>query len=235
MSCTSAGAKAALQRMFLGTLDGAEFGRLRDHAAGCAECRKAYGELTVLEEVLEGRALSADRMALLEEHLLDRWVALPERGFSWQRTLAPIAAAALLVVALAARLPGKEEWHSRGGGGALYGVRAFCIGREGRVSAEARPGQTLPCSAGAAVQLSYTAARSARLSVRVRTSSGQAVALFPASGGAADVQAGVDVLLSYSTPVDASWLRDRAEVTARFTDANGAVLGLSQVSFFSQP
>jgi hypothetical protein len=126
--------------------------------------------------------------------------------------------------------PGEGEWQARSGSpGSAFGVRAFCVSPEGKVQGEAQPGGRLACSEGAAVQFSYTAPAGARLSVAAKSPSGEVLQFFPREGEAAPVTPGVDVPLSYSTPVQGGWLSEPLEVRARFTDEKGQVLGETQV------
>ncbi len=236
MRCEDRQAKAALKALFLGELDAEGHARLRAHAGACAECGASYERLSRVESALEKRVLSQGREALLETQLLARVAAASgaerSRGFSWGwlRVALPVAACAGLALVALPRLqgagtPGDDGWQARAGGpGSAYGVRAFCVGADGQVRGEARPGGALACPEGAAVQFSYTAPEGVRLSVAAKASSGELLQFFPREGEAAPVAPGVDVPLSFSTPVQGGWLSEPLEVRARFLDARGQVL-----------
>lgn len=242
MTCTNTEAKAALQALFLGELEPERHARLREHAKTCAECREAYERLSRVESSLEKRVLPKGREALLEAQLMKRVqssekAAAPERRslWDWWKVLLPAAAVAAVALLVVPRVqgpkPGEGEWQARSGGaGSAFGVRAFCVSPDGKVQGEAQPGGRLACSEGAAVQFSYTAPQGARLSVAAKSPSGEVLQFFPREGEAAPVTPGVDVPLSYSTPVQGGWLSAPLEVRARFTDEKGQVLGETEVT-----
>lgn len=243
MKCTNTEAKAALRALFIGELEPERHARLREHAKTCAECREDYERLSRVESSLEKRVLPAGREALLEAQILARvraseQAAAPERRsfWDWWKVLLPaaaVAAVAMLVVLPQVRGPGpgNEEWQARGSGDkSAFGVRAFCVSPEGKVQGEAQPGGRLACAEGAAVQFSYTAPQGARLSVAAKSPSGEVLQFFPREGEAAPVTPGVDVPLSYSTPVQGGWLSAPMEVRALFTDEKGQVLGETEVT-----
>ena len=62
-----------------------------------------------------------------------------------------------------------------------------------------------------------------------KSASGEVLQFFPREGSQAPVTPGVDVPLSYSTPVQGGWLSAPMEVRAQFTDDKGQVLGETQV------
>lgn len=236
--CADRQAKKSLEALFRGELDAEGFTRLRAHAAGCAECREAYDQLSRVESVLEKRALPAGREALLEKELFARLGAAakparapePERKRFFQPWLVPAAmglavAMVLLVVGPQLRKPEEPEWQARGGepGSSAWGIRAFCVGADGQVSGEALPGGTLVCGEGSAVQFSYTAPKTARLTVEATSPEGEPLRFFP-SEGEGRVGAGVDLPLPYSTPVLGSWLSGPLEVRASFKDEQGRPL-----------
>ena len=235
-ACTDARAKQALRQLFEGSLDAEGFTRLRAHLEGCAECREAYERLGRVESLLEGRALPEHRQALLEEQLFARLDAAarparaPERKrFTLPSFLMPslvglaVATVALVVVVPRLRAP-EPEWSARGGSGtSAWGVRAFCVGADGQVRGEARPGEALVCGEGDALQLSYTAPEAARLTVEA-VGEQQPLRFFPAEGESAPVSPGVDQPLPYSTPVQGGWLSAPLRLRARFLDARGQVL-----------
>ena len=59
--------------------------------------------------------------------------------------------------------------------------------------------------------------------------SGEPLRFYPQEGEAAEVAAGVDVLLPYSTPVEGGWLAGPLEVQASFSDAKGRPLSTTRV------
>jgi anti-sigma factor RsiW len=244
--CEDRQAKQSLEALFRGELDAEGFARLRTHAAGCAECHEAYDKLGRVESVLEKRALPAGREALLEKELFARLgvaarpvrapVPPPERKRFFQLFLVPAtmglaAALVLLVVAPQLREQRAPEWQARGAetGTSAWGIRAFCVGADGQVSAEALPGGTLACGEGGAVQFSYTAPEAARLTVEATSPSGEPLRFFPPEGEGR-VTAGVDVPLPHSTPVTESWLTGPLEVRASFKDEQGRSLSETRVS-----
>lgn len=242
MTCKNDEARAALKALFLGELKAEGHLRLREHAAVCAECREQYERLSRVESSLEKRVLPKGREALLEAQLMARVqakerAAAPERSSFWEWWKVALPAVAMAAVALVVVLPrvggqkpADSEWQARKGSTeTAYGVRAFCVSTEGKVQAEALPGGKLACPEGAAVQFSYTAPEGARLSVAAKSPSGELLQFFPREGEAAPVTPGVDVPLSYSTPVQGGWLSAPLEVHARFTDEKGRMLGETQV------
>ncbi|HLL84814.1 MAG TPA: hypothetical protein VK420_19250 [Longimicrobium sp.] len=247
--CADQRAKRALRALFTGELDAEGFTHLRAHAATCDECREAYDKLGRMDSALEGRALSANREALLEKALFTQLGAAaskparapaPERERSrFPRFLMPAAAGLSMAAAAAVLLvmvrpePRPSEWQARGGGQAgtsAWGIRVFCVGSEGAVRAEAKPGGTLVCGEGASVQFSYTAPQPARLAIEATSAAGEPLRFFPREGEAAEVTAGVDVVLAYSTPVQPGWLSAPLEVRASFTDARGQVLSQTRLT-----
>jgi anti-sigma factor RsiW len=242
MTCANSEAKAALQALFLGELDAEAHARLRAHAKTCAPCGEAYEKLSRVESALEKRVLPQQREALLEAQLMARVraaerAAAPERRsfWEWWKVALPMAAAvAVAVVVVLPRVQGSggpgDEWQARSGSkDGAFGVRAFCVGADGQVRGEARPGGTLACPEGAAVQFSYTAPQGARLSVAAKAASGEELQFFPREGEAVAVAPGVDVPLEHSTPVQGGWLSAPLEVRARFVDEKGQLLGETQV------
>lgn len=243
MTCTNSEMKAALRQLFLGELKPEAHAQLREHAKTCPQCRDDYERLSRVESALEKRVLPQGREALLEAQLMARVqasekAAAPERRsfWGWWKVALPaaaMAAVALLVVVPRARTsnPAEGEWQARKGSDkSAYGVRAFCVSSEGQVQGEALPGGKLACPEGASVQFSYTAPQGARLSVAAKSTSGEVLQFFPREGSQASVTPGVDVPLSYSTPVQGGWLSAPMEVRAQFTDDKGQVLGETQVT-----
>ncbi|MCP3142974.1 hypothetical protein [Pyxidicoccus xibeiensis] len=248
--CADRKAKRALEALFLGTLNAEGFTQLRSHAATCASCRGTYDKLSRVESSLEKRALPDSRQALLEGALFARLGAsvaparAPARALESERRsffqpwmgaglgLAVAAGVAMLVVLprQVEQAPG-SEWQARSSAsGSAFGVRAFCIGADGKALAEARPGGTLACAEGGSVQFSYTAPAAARLTIEAAAPSGEPLRFFPSEGPATEVSPGVDVTLPFSTPVQGGWLSGALDVRARFTDAQGRVLEESRVT-----
>jgi hypothetical protein len=238
--CTDRQAKQALEALFRGDLDGEGYSRLRAHAAGCAECQEAYDKLSRVASVLEKRALPSGREALLEQELFARLgtapkparAPVPERKPFFPPFFMPLAAglavAAMAVLLVVPQLREREsEYQARGPetGTSAWGVRAFCVGANGELQGEARPGGTLVCHEGGTVQFSYTALEGARLTIETMSPSGEPLRFFPPEGVTDEVAAGVDLPLAYSTPVEGGWLAGPLEVRARFTDARGQTLG----------
>ena len=220
MTCANTEAKAALRALFMGELKAEGHGALRAHAKACAECGEAYEKLSRVESSLEKRVLPQGREALLEAQLMARLqaaerAAVPARSSFWDFWKIALPVGAMAAVAMMVVLPRMQqgpgaaggEWQARSGSkDGAYGVRAFCVSTQGQVQGEARPGGTLACPEGAAVQFSYTAPEGARLSVAAKSPSGEVLQFFPREGDAAPVGPGVDVPLEYSTPVEGGWL-----------------------------
>jgi hypothetical protein len=219
---------------------------LRAHAAGCDECHEAYDQLGRVESVLEKRALPASREALLEQELMARLGAAAkparapvrtERTSFFPRFLVPamaglaMAGLAMLVVVPQLRTD-ESQWGTRGGekGTLAWGIRAFCVGADGQVTGEARPGGRLVCGEGSAVQFSYTALEAARLTVEATSPEGEPLRFFPPMGTAPEVEVGADVLLPLSTPVQEGWLAGPLEVRATFEDARGRPLAKTHLT-----
>ncbi|CAM3098320.1 hypothetical protein G4177_17005 [Corallococcus sp. ZKHCc1 1396] len=243
--CDDRRAKQAMSALFQeGSqgLDAAGFERLREHLATCPSCQDTYDRLSRVESALEQRALPQARSALLEQALWTRMakaaspaprpavVESPRRWFTapWfvPLSLGVVAASVALVVvvpSLQRAEPTAPEWQARSAepGVGAWGVRAFCIAPAGTVLAEARPGGTLACAEGHAVQFSYTAPERVRLSLDGTSVTGEALHFFPREGAASEVAAGVDVPLPFSTPVQGGWLTGPVLVRANFTDAQG--------------
>ena len=242
MRCANSEAKAALQALFMGALEPKAHGQLREHAKTCAECAEAYEKLSRVESALEKRVLPQQRQELLEAQLMARLqaaerAAAPARSsfWDWWKVALPVGAlAAVAMVVVLPRMQGTgtptDEWGVRSGTKeGAFGVRAFCVSPQGQVQGEARPGGTLACAEGSAVQFSYTAPEGARLSVAAKSASGELLQFFPREGDVAPVGPGVDVPLEYSTPVEGGWLAAPLEVRARFVDEKGQVLSETQV------
>jgi hypothetical protein len=235
-TCANRQAKQALEALFRGELDGEGYTRLRAHAAECAECREAYDKSSRVESALEKRALPSSREALLEKELFARLgvaakparAPVPERKPFFPTFFMPaalgLAVCAVLLVLVVPQLRQQDsEFQARGAetGSSAWGVRAFCIGPDGQVLGEARPGGTLACPEGGTVQFSYTAPEAVRLSISAASPSGEPLSFFPREGEAPEVSAGVDTPLPFSTPVQGGWLTGPLEVEVTFTDARG--------------
>ncbi|QAT87493.1 hypothetical protein EJ065_5963 [Corallococcus coralloides] len=243
--CGDRQAKQAMAALFEKGRDGLDadgFERLRAHLATCPGCQETYTRLTRVESVLEQRALPQARSALLEQALFARLQPAPARRKWFASPLfMPLAlSAAAATVALVVVAPtlerqeqqGVPEWQARSSapGAGAWGVRAFCISPEGTVLAEARPGGTLTCAEGNAVQFSYTAPERVRLSLEGLPKEGEPLRFFPSEGPAPEVAAGVDVTLPFSTPVQGGWLTGPVPVRAHFTDAQGRTVADTQVT-----
>ena len=203
MTCANSEAKAALRALFVGELEAQAHGRLRAHAKTCAECGEAYEKLSRVESALEKRVLPQQREALLEAQLMARVqaaerAAAPKRSSLWDLWKVAVPMGALAAVAMLVVLPRMQgtgtpgdEWQARSGTKeGAFGVRAFCVSAQGQVQGEARPGGTLACAEGSAVQFSYTAPEGARLSVAAKSASGEVLQFFPREGDAAPVKSG---------------------------------------------
>ncbi|NMO21396.1 hypothetical protein HPC49_45915 [Pyxidicoccus fallax] len=251
--CANTKAKQDLAALFRGELDTEGFTRLRAHAATCGNCREAYDRLSRVESSLEQRALPENRQALLEGELFARLgakaaaasapvraVPRPERVSFFRpwmgASLGFAVAAGLAVLVVMPRTTAKDpadEWTARSAqAGSAWGARAFCVGADGQVRGEARPGGTLACGEGDSVQFAYTAPEGARLTIEAAPPSGtgEPLRFFPSEGTAAEVAAGVDVPLPYSTPVQGGWLSGALDVRARFVDAEGRPLGETRLT-----
>jgi hypothetical protein len=223
-------------------LDADAHAHLREHLTTCAGCREAYDRLSRVESALEQRALPRARKDLVEQALFARLAkadapavkprAAPERKRWFSAPLlmplslgAAAAALALVVVPSLERgkdMPPEYQARSDGKGEGAWGVRAFCVSPTGGVLSEARPGGTLACAEGNAVQFSYTAPQRVHLSLEGLPGDGEPLRFFPNEEGVApELAAGVDVTLPFSTPVQSSWLTGPLPVRARFTDAQG--------------
>lgn len=227
MNCEAA--RGAMEEQFAGELAPEAAAELRAHLATCAGCREAFQRLARVDAALERGGLSEQRLDALQARVLGRVAAAPAAHLPpSRRALAAVfAAAAVLVVAVPAWRAAQDDGYApRGGPGATWGVRAFCVAPGARVTAEALPGGTLPCAPGASVQFTYTAPQAAQLAI-VLESTGQR--FFPSQGERAPVQAGTDVALPLSTPVGV-WLSTPQRVTARFTDAAGGPLAQSTLT-----
>ncbi|WP_404370077.1 anti-sigma factor family protein [Corallococcus coralloides] len=250
--CDDRRAKQAMAALFEKGRDGLDaegFRRLRAHLATCPDCQETYTRLSRVESVLERRALPQSRSAHLEQALFARLQPAPARAvvtserrrwFSSPLFMPLALGAAAATVALVVVAPTLErqaprdapEWQARSSapGEGAWGVRAFCVSPEGTVLAEARPGGTLTCAEGNAVQFSYTAPERARLSLEGLPAGGEPLRFFPSEGPAPEVAAGVDVTLPFSTPVQGGWLTGPVPVRARFTDAQGRTVADTQVT-----
>jgi anti-sigma factor RsiW len=204
--------RAAIDREFAGEPLDAETAA---HVETCAECKAYREKLLHVDAVLAKGALGPGRQDALEARLFAKLgVAPPEAVKPAVPARRPFFALAGLVAAIAAvvllvqwRAPADDAFTPRGSKDAAFGVRAFCVD-DGKVVAEARENGILACGAGEAVQLSYTASRAAELSISF---DGDDVVL-PKTA----VTAGVDVPLSFSTPVG-EWLARPRVVKWSFT------------------
>lgn len=250
MSCTNTAAQTSLERLFAGDLPDDELVALRAHAATCDECRASYDRLTRVQATLEKSrsGLPADRLKFLESQVLARAAqssqaapyseSAPPGTSWWQRlrfVLLPaggLALAGLLVAVVVPRVQhDTPEWQARGvdpqaRANAAFGVRAFCVTRDAdpKVQAQAAPGESLKCAPGMAVQFTYTAPRDARLSIAAPIANGDPVTFLAASDPQAQVKAGIDQALSFSTVVTGDWLSAPVDVHARFEDPQSGKL-----------
>lgn len=231
MNCEAA--RAAMDELFAGEAAPDVDAALQAHLPGCATCRERYERLARVDAVLAQGELSAPRLDQLEARLFARLPveAPPPQPTSWVRSRGWAVALAAAVVALVVavpvwRLTREDPFSPRGTGGDAWGVRAFCVGADGKVTSEARAGGTLRCGAGSSVQFTYTAPRGAALDLSL---DGTELRLFPADGASNAITGGVDVALPLSTPVGA-WLATPQVVTARFTDSTGVLVSTSTLT-----
>lgn len=239
MSCADRRAQAALDALLLGGLAAEEHSWLRGHARKCESCQEQFDRVGRVAFALEksggmpretAASLEAELLGRLEEQepasgrRLARWVP------RWIPVLVPVAVAAGLALIV---LPSAREdgFQSRGGAGASFGVRAFCV-RPPQVVAEARSGGKLRCPVGSALQFTYTAPRAARLELVAMTLGASRV--FPSSEGTETVGAGVDVPLPFSTPVSEEWVKGPLQLLARFREVEGGEI-LSESSITLEP
>lgn len=192
-----------------------------EHVSGCAECRAVRERWQHVDAALAKGGLGQGAQDSLEAKLFARLgvqapveaTPAPTRSFGRWVLGGLVAAAAAVALFFVTRPPVEDEFTPRGQPGEVFGVRAFCV-ESGRVVAEAREGQTLACGPGRALQVSYSAARQASLSVWLDAEGGDS--LFPREGESAVVKPGVDVPLSFSTPVG-SWLERPRTLRWRFS------------------
>ena len=218
MNCEEA--RTAMDDEFAGLDPGERAALLRAHLKTCADCRERHDRLGRVDMVLERGGLSEQRMDALQARILRKTALVPalpppSRG---GRTMLAAAAALVLVTAIAVplwRFTNDDGFTPRGGG-TSWGVRAFCV-TAGQVTAEAKPGETLPCAPGSVVQFTYTAPSDAQLSIALE---GTDLRFFPVDVERARIDAGIDVSLPLSTPVG-EWLTGPRKVMARFTDSSG--------------
>ncbi|MDP1825121.1 MAG: zf-HC2 domain-containing protein [Archangium sp.] len=235
MNCEAA--RAAMEEQFAGEVLAERAEQLRLHLQTCESCRERYDRLARVDLSLSGGGLSEQRLDALQARILGRSAVTPpvhpeqgraapppaSRRGAWL-TLAA-AAAVLVVVAIPVWRAMQDDPFTPRGGGTSWGVRAFCVSG-GAVTGEALAGGTLACAPGSVVQFTYTAPQTAQLSIALE---GSGQRFFPDGTERAAVDAGIDVPLPLSTPVGA-WLSGPQRVTARFTDASGAVLAESTLT-----
>lgn len=193
------------------------------HVETCDECRAYREKLVHVDAVLARGAMGQARQDALEARLFAKLSEAPvppaapvplrsRPGFMIGGLLAAIAAVVLVVLAGPLK---EDEFAPRGSKAQSFGVRAFCVDA-GKVVAEARENQTLRCGDGQLVQLSYTAASAAELVISM---DGDDVVL-PKTA----VNSGVDVPLSFSTPVG-EWLQKPRSLKWRFEVKGAPVEG----------
>lgn len=231
MNCEAA--RAAMDAQFAGEEPARVDAALEAHLASCPSCRERYERLARVDVALSAGGLAEPRLEQLEARLFARLgaepaapVAPPSRGRwrGWVVALSAAAAALVLVVPLW-RLAQPDPFTPRGSAAESWGVRAFCVGPEAKVTAEAVGGGTLPCGPGASVQFTYTAPKATTLELTLESGA----RLFPDDGASGALPPGVDAPLPRSTPVG-DWLSGPQVVSARFTDADGAVVATSRLT-----
>lgn len=218
-----------LDALFLGDLSEQEADELRAHLETCEGCRAYHDRLWKVEAALEKRAMPSRAVDELERRLLARAKAQPAAEPPqpwWKRRWiflgAPLAAVAAYAVVLLVAIPrrGPDDFTPRGGeAGPAFGVRAFCIGPSAAVTGEARPGESLSCPEGSAIQLSVTAPQAGRLTAVARAPSGEPQEL--AKG--LPISPGDEAPLPFSTPSRKSWLSGPTRLTVQFESADGKV------------
>lgn len=228
MSCMNKWAHQALDRLFTGELEGKDFDQLQSHVKTCPSCNEQYERITRAQAKLDrAEVLPVERLSLLENRLMARVDASEKKAAAarapkvrwWMPALSFGLAAAVAMFVFVT--PNKDEFRSKGSGSqTAFGLRAFCVdsGANGKVLAEALPGQKLKCPQGSTLQLTYTAPKPAKLKVEVKGQGGSLEPMFPQGGGLADVAQGVDVPMGFSTPVNAQWLAAPVSVVATFAD-----------------
>ena len=225
MNCTDKWAHDALDRLFVGDMEGPDFERLRKHAASCESCSEQYDRVSRADAKLShSEVLSSERLALLQRAVLDRAELKNEAERAahgkqrwWMPALGFAMAAAVAVAIAYVPKDDASDYQARGKNvtatNSAFGIRAFCLDRGG-LRGEALPGGKLKCPPGSTLQLTYTAPKAADLSISVDGN----LPLFPQAGGTTKVVSGVDVPLDFSTPISAEWLSKPAQVKATFTE-----------------
>lgn len=218
-----------LDALFAGDLPEQEAAELRAHLETCEGCRAYHDRLWKVEAALEKRAMPSRAVDELEQRLLARAKsqAAAERPEPWWKRRwvlfgAPLAAVAAYAVVVLVAIPrrGQDDFIPRGGeAGPAFGVRAFCIGPGAAVTGEARPGESLSCPEGSAIQLGVTASQAGRLTAVARAPHGEPQEL------AKDVpiSPGPDMPLPFSTPSLKRWLSGPTRLTVQFESADGKV------------
>lgn len=227
MNCEQA--REAMDAEFAGEAAAELSVALRAHLPTCASCRERYERLARVDAQLSGGGLSEQKQDALLASILARSapaVAPVVPGASpraWGRVVVAAGVLASVVALLVAvSFTQKDDpFTPRGGSDKSWGVRAFCV-EEGRVTAEARAGETLSCGKSGVVQFTYTAPSPAKLSIALDESSETFISDAP-------VNTGTDVALPTSTPVG-EWLSGPRRVTARFTDGAGGTVAESALS-----
>ena len=218
-----------LDALFVGDLSDQEAEALRAHLETCDGCRAYHDRLWKVEAALEKRAMPSRAADGLEQRLLARAKAqapaarpVPWWKRQWVLFGAPLAAVAAYVLVVLVAVPphGPDEFTPRGGETSpAFGVRAFCIGPGAAVTGEARPGESLRCPEGSAIQLSVTAAQAGRLTAVARAPSGEPQEL--AKG--LTISPGADAPLPFSTPSRKTWLSGPTSLTVQFESEDGKV------------
>lgn len=245
--CTDKDAHQALDALLGGELDDPSLAKLRGHVATCESCREQYDRVTRVQAQLENSpsGLPQDRMAYLQQRVLDqsadanaqhhRASAEPVGARFWRWLLPTFGALTAAVVAFVVLKPDvvDDGYQARGGADDTFGVRAFCVapGAPPQVKAEAGPGGTLSCPPGMAVTFAYSAPRAAQLHITAPRAAGEPLEFLAKDDPQANVRAGTDVPLTFSTPVSGDWLSAPVDVKATFVDPqSGQVLSESTVT-----
>lgn len=229
MNCENA--RDVMDALFVGDADAASEAALRAHLPTCQSCGERYERLARVDAVLANGELSPPRLEQLEARIfaaVPHAPSPPQPEPSWLRSRGWALALAVATVAVVVGVPAWRASHEdpftpKGPGTEAWGVRAFCVGPDATVTAEALAGGTLRCPPGSSVQFTYTAPRDAQLGIALTAG---AQRLFPGEGSAGSITAGTDVPLPLSTPVG-DWLAEPQQVTVRFTDPAGALLSES--------
>lgn len=217
-----------LDALFAGDLPEREADELRAHLETCDGCRSYHDRLWKVEAALEKRAMPSRAVDEMERRLLARAKAqaAAERPEPWWKRRwvlfgAPLAAVAMYGLVVIATIPPRQDPFTPRGSSTdqVFGVRAFCVGPHEEVTGEAKPGESLACPHGSAIQLAVTASQAGHLTAIARAPSGEPQEL------AKDVPItpGPDMPLPFSTPSLKRWLNGPTRLTVQFESADGKV------------